>query len=65
MPILDGHGFRHAQQANARWRTIPVLLMSVQADYDRAARALGIATILPKPFLPDVLRAQVARVCRA
>jgi CheY-like chemotaxis protein len=63
MPILDGRAFRQAQLADARWRSIPVILMSMRADYDAAARALGIAVILPKPFLPDVLRAQVARVC--
>ncbi len=65
MPILDGRGFRHAQQADARWRTIPVILMSASADYGGAARALDVAALVRKPFLPDDLLAQVARMCAA
>ncbi len=65
MPILDGRGFRHAQQADARWRTIPVILMSASGEYAAIAQALGIATLLRKPFLPDDLLAHVARVCAA
>ncbi len=65
MPILDGRGFRQAQQADPRWRPIPVILMSASGEYAAIAQALGIATILRKPFLPDDLLAHVARVCAA
>ncbi len=65
MPILDGRGFRHAQQADARWRTIPVILMSASADYGGTARALDVAALMRKPFLPEDLLAHVARVCAA
>ncbi len=65
MPILDGRGFRLAQQADPRWRTIPVILMSAIGEYAALAQALGIATLLRKPFLPDDLLAHVARMCAA
>ncbi len=60
MPILDGQGFRRAQQADPRWRTIPVILMSASGDPAAAAQDLQIATVLRKPFVPDALLAAVA-----
>ncbi len=62
MPIMDGRTFRRIQQADTRWRSIPVILMSASADPAATAQELHIATVLPKPFLPDVLLAQVAQV---
>ncbi len=60
MPILDGRGFRRAQQADPRWRSIPVILMSASGDPAAAAQDLQIATVLRKPFLPDALLAAIA-----
>ena len=60
MPILDGWGFRRAQQADPRWRAIPVILMSASADPTGPAQAMHIATMLRKPFVPEVLLAAVA-----
>ncbi len=60
MPILDGRGFRRAQQADPRWRTIPVILMSASGAPAAAAQDLQIATVLRKPFVPDALLAAVA-----
>jgi CheY-like chemotaxis protein len=65
MPIMDGRAFRRAQQADPRWRTIPVILMSASAGFDTAAQELDVATILRKPFLPDALLALVTQVCAA
>lgn len=59
MPVLDGRAFRRVQQADVRWRTIPVILMSASADPAAPAQEMNISTILRKPFLPDVLLAAV------
>ncbi len=65
MPVMDGRAFRRTQQADARWRTIPVILMSASTGFDTAAQDLDVATILRKPFQPDALLAQVAHLCAA
>ncbi len=61
MPVLDGRAFRHAQQAHAQWRTIPVVVLSADPDVQAAAAALGIEAVLPKPFTLADLLATVQR----
>ena len=64
MPILDGRAFRHAQQADRQWRTIPVIAVSAEREVHATAHALGMAAVLLKPFTVSELLATVQRHAR-
>ncbi len=64
MPILDGRAFRHAQQADRQWRTIPVIAVSAEREVQATAAALGMTAVLPKPFTVPELLATVQRYAR-
>ncbi len=64
MPILDGRAFRHAQQADRQWRTIPVIAVSAEREVHAVAAALGMAAVLPKPFTVPALLRTVQRYAR-
>lgn len=64
MPIMDGRTFRHIQQANPVWRTIPVVVMSAEREVHATAAALGIGAVLPKPFTLPGLLTTVQRAVR-
>jgi len=64
MPVMDGHTFRHIQQADPQWRTIPVVVLSANTDVHATAHDLGIAAVLPKPFTLAALLATVQRTVR-
>lgn len=61
MPELDGFGVLEALKADARLRSIPVLVISASDDLGSVVRCieLGAADHLPKPFNPVLLRARV------
>lgn len=64
MPRLDGFGFIERVRADARWRGVPILVLtteSTQAMKDRA-RAAGATGWISKPFDPDHLAAALRRV---
>jgi CheY-like chemotaxis protein len=63
MPVLDGRAFRHAQQADSQWRTIPVIAVSAEREVHATAAALGIGAVLPKPFTLAELLDTVQRYC--
>jgi CheY-like chemotaxis protein len=63
MPSMDGSEFRAIQRREARWATIPVVVMTAASDGNARARALGAAGYLRKPMTLEDLLAVVARHC--
>jgi CheY-like chemotaxis protein len=59
MPVMDGHAFRQAQLADARWRAIPVIVVSATREFLDEDETLGAKAILGKPFDFDELLALV------
>jgi CheY-like chemotaxis protein len=55
MPTMTGRDFRSEQLADPQLASIPVIVLSGEADYREAAAAIGAAAALPKPFAPDAL----------
>jgi CheY-like chemotaxis protein len=55
MPVLDGAGFRDAQQQNPRIATIPVVVMSAAENLNAQAPSLTADAFLPKPIDFDAL----------
>lgn len=49
-PVMNGWEFRTAQLEDARYRAIPVLIMSGNVDARSIALELGVAGVLRKPF---------------
>ncbi len=62
MPVMDGVTAVRAMQADARWRGVPVIIVSgdVTTEQRDAALANGARAFLPKPMMRDQLLAQVA-----
>lgn len=67
MPGMDGFEFLARIRAGATWAHVPVIIVSALGSMlqhtidDRAARTLGIAAILAKPFNATALIAHVRR----
>jgi two-component system sensor histidine kinase/response regulator len=63
MPDLDGHAVLQALRADARWRELPVLMVSADHERDSALRGieLGATDHLPKPVDLPIMRARIAR----
>ena len=64
MPEMDGLSLTGALRADARWRTLPVLVLSTEsgAAMHERGRSAGATGWLVKPFHPDTLRDAVAQV---
>ena len=64
MPEMDGLSLVHAVRADARWRTLPILVLSTEATpvMKERGRAAGATGWLVKPFHPETLRQSVRRV---
>jgi two-component system chemotaxis response regulator CheY len=64
MPRMDGLALTRALRADARWRHLPVLVLTTEADeaLKQAGRAAGATGWLGKPFDPQRLLDVVARV---
>ncbi|HZR79911.1 MAG TPA: response regulator [Candidatus Binatia bacterium] len=60
MPNMDGLEFRARQLADARYRDIPVIIVSAVKDSDTVRRELGLPA-LQKPFDPDAILSCVER----
>ncbi|WP_395665408.1 response regulator [Methylocella sp.] len=65
MPRLDGFGFIEAARADARWRALPILVLTTESDAEKKERArkAGATGWIVKPFDPEKLVAAVRRVC--
>ena len=64
MPVLDGFGFIEKARANARFRDMPILVLTTEstpAMKDRARQA-GATGWITKPFDPEKLTSALLRV---
>jgi len=61
MPVMDGAGFRHAQQQIPQLAAIPVVVMSAAENIDAQAPSLTADAYLPKPIDFDALLGLVER----
>jgi CheY-like chemotaxis protein len=59
-PVMTGWEFRKAQLADARYRDVPIVIMSGHPGLDTPAHQLGAKCWLRKPFELDDLIAAVS-----
>jgi len=64
MPRLDGFGLIEALRAQARWDSMPILVLTTESSDDKKARArnAGATGWIVKPFDPEKLTSAVRRV---
>jgi two-component system chemotaxis response regulator CheY len=64
MPRMDGFTFIEAVRKDARWRAVPILVLTTESDDAKKARArtAGATGWIVKPFNPQKLVAAVRRV---
>jgi two-component system chemotaxis response regulator CheY len=64
MPRLDGFGVIEAIRADAKWRSVPILVLTTEADEAKKQRARrsGASGWIVKPFDPVKLVAAINRV---
>lgn len=62
MPNLDGFGFRAGQLARPAACDIPVVLITARRTLGPDVEAMGVASILPKPFEVEALISLVERL---
>jgi len=65
MPVMDGYGFRAAQQADERLAAIPVIVLSAHANVEQAAAQMRAAGCLRKPVQLQALLTTVAGYCES
>ncbi len=67
MPRVDGIALLKRIKADARWRDLPILMISVLSPEEAAVTSLslGAADFIPKPFRADELAARIAAQLRA
>lgn len=61
LPGMSGLDFLAQLRADERFRTVPVIVLSIRSDinFRRRAQELGVYRYLLKPFSPSVLRSEV------
>ena len=66
MPVMNGEDLVRAIRADARFRHIPVLVVSTDSTHTRVSRMmeLGAAGYVRKPFAPEQMREALQRVLR-
>ena len=64
MPRMDGFGFIEAVRRDARFRSIPILVLTTESDAEKKQRArdAGATGWIVKPFDPAKLIAAIRRV---
>ena len=64
LPGISGLDFLAKMRENPRYATIPVIIVSIQADtaFRTRAESLGVARYLLKPFSPTALRQEIQHV---
>jgi DNA-binding response OmpR family regulator len=55
LPYRDGFAVARAIRADARWRDVPLVVLSVRAADVDVGRSLGVSAWVPKPFHPHAL----------
>lgn len=66
MPRLDGEGFCRELRRDARFKALPVLMLTVKQTADEELEALhfGVDDFIVKPFKPEELLARVRAALR-
>jgi len=64
MPRMDGFGLIEAMRGDAKWRALPILVLSTEFSDEKKqrARAAGATGWIVKPFDPAKLTAAIRRV---
>ena len=65
MPVMDGFGFRAAQQGDPELAGIPVVVLTAHASGDQAARDMAVDGWIRKPFDLETLLLTVRKYCSA
>jgi two-component system chemotaxis response regulator CheY len=62
MPVMDGLEFVQAVRAEPAWRSVKLLMLTSQVEFDQVVRALdaGAEEYLMKPFTAEAVRAKLA-----
>ena len=65
MPVMDGVALIRALRADARWRAVPILMLTTESDSSKKTegRTAGATGWIVKPFNPEKLVEVVNRVC--
>lgn len=66
LPGISGLDFLAQLRQNPKYESVPVIIISIQADtaYRNRARSLGAARYLLKPFSPAILRQEIQQVLK-
>ena len=66
LPGISGLDFLAQLRQNPKYESLPVIIISVQADtaYRSRARSLGVVRYLLKPFSPAVLRQEIQQALK-
>jgi two-component system, chemotaxis family, chemotaxis protein CheY len=65
MPVMDGWAFVHATHGDARFRNIPIIVLSASHDLPNTAsllQSLGVRACLAKPFDLEAVLGMVDRL---
>lgn len=64
MPVKDGFAFRAEQSRHPAWSSIPVIVLSANANLESRVNALGNIAFMKKPVDLDVVLEMVRRHVR-
>ncbi|MDB5508514.1 MAG: response regulator [Hyphomicrobiales bacterium] len=64
MPRMDGFGFIEGVRRNARYRSVPILVLTTEGEPDKKdrARRVGATGWIVKPFDPEKLISAIRRL---
>lgn len=62
MPEMNGYEFIRAVRADARWRDMPIMMVTTETEMEQVVRALaaGANEYLMKPFTPEMVQEKLA-----
>jgi two-component system chemotaxis response regulator CheY len=62
MPEMNGYEFIRAVRSDARWRDMPIMMVTTETEMEQVVRALaaGANEYLMKPFTPEMVQEKLA-----